>query len=308
MRDGVVAPDYPLPVAADWPELLAIVRDRVKPERDKLGDNPDGRHRKKFWWQWRRRTPALDDAMSSAGRVIVISRVTQPFAFAFVPSNVVVSERVVVFPFESNAEFAILQSRVHEIWARFFSSTLEDRLTYAPSDCFETFPFPKNERPSEQIEESGCSYYEFRSSLMRSRTTGFTTLYNYFHDPESSDPEVLHLRALHDAMDRAILDAYGWTDIQPTCEFIPEFDDEESEDENGRPRKKKYRYRWPDEVRDEVLARLLDLNRQRALEEGQMIPEAPLPVNGKEGASRKKKSKKGDGEDGPLFTVQKGDA
>ena len=58
------------------------------------------------------------------------------------------------------------------------------------------------------------------------------------------------------------------------AEFIPEFEDEiddDEEDENGRQRKKKYRYRWPDEVRDDVLARLLELNRQRALEEGQVV-------------------------------------
>jgi len=33
------------------------------------------------------------------------------------------------------------------------------------------------------------------------------------------------------------------------------------------PKKKPYRYRWPDEVRDEVLALLLELNAQRAKEE-----------------------------------------
>ena len=33
-RDGIVPLDYPDPVAADWPELLAIVEERVKPERD----------------------------------------------------------------------------------------------------------------------------------------------------------------------------------------------------------------------------------------------------------------------------------
>jgi hypothetical protein len=65
-----------------------------------------------------------------------------------------------------------------------------------------------------------------------------------------------------------VLDAYGWTDIRPTCEFIAEFADEEEDDDNVRQRKKKYRYRWPDEIRDEVLARLLQLNRERALEEG----------------------------------------
>jgi hypothetical protein len=66
-------------------------------------------------------------------------------------------------------------------------------------------------------------------------------------------------------MDRAVLDAYGWCDIRPVCEFFPEFEDEEEdESESRRPRTKKYRYRWPDEIHDEVLARLLALNQERA--------------------------------------------
>lgn len=51
-------------------------------------------------------------------------------------------------------------------------------------------------------------------------------------------------------MDRAVLDAYGWTDIQPTCEFLLDYEDDE--DESSR-RRKPWRYRWPDDVRDEVL-------------------------------------------------------
>ena len=49
------------------------------------------------------------------------------------------------------------------------------------------------------------------------------------------------------------------------CEFFPEFDDEDDEEsESTRPRQKRYRYRWPDDIHDEVLARLLALNRERA--------------------------------------------
>ena len=67
-------------------------------------------------------------------------------------------------------------------------------------------------------------------------------------------------------MDRAVLDAYGWADIQPTCEFFPEFDEEDEDDSSrpGRTRQAKYRYRWPEEIHDEVLAELLALNRERA--------------------------------------------
>ena len=97
---------------------------------------------------------------------------------------------------------------------------------------------------------------------------GLTKTYNRFHDPDERDPDILKLRDLHAAMDRAVLDAYGWTDIQPRCEFILDYVDEE-DDTPGKPSKKKkpYRYRWPDDIRDEVLGRLLELNAQRAKEE-----------------------------------------
>ena len=66
-------------------------------------------------------------------------------------------------------------------------------------------------------------------------------------------------------MDRAVLDAYGWSDVPTDCEFLLDYEiDQEAQ---ASTRKKPYRYRWPDEIRDEVLARLLELNAQRAAEE-----------------------------------------
>lgn len=94
-------------------------------------------------------------------------------------------------------------------------------------------------------------------------------------------------------MDRAVLDAYGWRDVQPKCEFLLDYEEQEDEEENGpRRRKKPWRYRWPDEIRDEVLARLLDLNRQRAIEEGQLPPDTPSPANPVQDKAKKKARKK----------------
>lgn len=86
---------------------------------------------------------------------------------------------------------------------------------------------------------------------------------------ERGAPDILKLQKLHDAMDRAILGAYGWTDLRPARDFFLDYEEEESEEDAGKPRKRKkpWRYRWPDEVRDEVLARLLALNRERARQE-----------------------------------------
>jgi len=61
-----------------------------------------------------------------------------------------------------------------------------------------------------------------------------------------------------------VLDAYGWTDIPTDCEFIPDYFET---DDDGNEVAKSLRYRWPDPIRDEVLARLLDLNQKRYDEE-----------------------------------------
>ena len=60
---------------------------------------------------------------------------------------------------------------------------------------------------------------------------GLTKTYNRFHDPYETSPDIIKLRELHGAMDRAVLDAYGWTDLKPTCEFLLDYEDEDDEDE-----------------------------------------------------------------------------
>jgi hypothetical protein len=93
-------------------------------------------------------------------------------------------------------------------------------------------------------------------------------------------------------MDRVVLDAYGWTDIKPKCEFILQFDEDHEEDDNGRQHKQKYRYRWPDEVHDEVLAALLKLNRERAVEEGQSDSDSQHPTMSRGADLKKSKVKR----------------
>ena len=143
---------------------------------------------------------------------------------------------------------------------------MKDDPVYTPSDCFETFPFPIRFEESAELEEAGKEYSEFRAALMVRNNEGLTKTYNRFHRPDEQSPDVLRLRKLHDVMDRAVLDVYGWTDLQPVCEFFPEFDENEEDDDGrpGRAKQSKFRYRWPEEMHDEVLALLLALNRERA--------------------------------------------
>jgi hypothetical protein len=183
----------------------------------------------------------------------------------------VFAESLIVFPFDTHTAFCALQSRPHETWARFFGSSLEDRLRYTPSDCFETFPFAENWDRHPVLEEAGRAYYEFRAALMVRNNEGLTKTYNRFHDPDEDDAEIAKLRDLHAVMDRAVLDGYGWNDIPLACEFLLDYEIDEEEWGN---KKKPWRYRWPDEVRDEVLARLLELNAERAKDEARSSADA----------------------------------
>ena len=259
-RQAVVPIDYPEPVAADWPDLLAIVEERVKPERD-VQNRKALRER---WWHYAEKRPGLNSAIADLKHVLVVSRVGQQGAFASMSADMVHGESLIVFPQATSAAFCSLQSRPHEIWARFFGSSMKDDLRYTPSDCFETFPFLPGWQTHPALEAAGKEYYDFRAALMVKNKEGLTKTYNRFHNPNENDAQIAQLRHLHAAMDRAVLNAYGWQDIATDCEFLLDYPIDEAEWGN---RKKPYRYRWPDDVRDEVLARLLELNAQRAAQE-----------------------------------------
>jgi hypothetical protein len=136
---------------------------------------------------------------------------------------------------------------------------------------------------------------------MVANNEGLTSTYNRFHDPFETSPGLVELRRLHGEMDQAVLQAYGWSDVSTACGFGLDYldteDDAQLPDElqeridsgelffwdagdaldfqgqleaygaiSGR-RKLPWRYRWPDAVRDDVLARLLALNAERYAEE-----------------------------------------
>ena len=260
---AVVPVDYPEAVASDWPDLLAIVEDRVKPARALSSKNSKSSHGKRaaVWWQLYHQAAELSMATAGQERVLVNSQVSSHLQFAFVPAGQVFAHTTNAYAAETYAAFCALQCRPHEIWARFFGSSLEDRLRYTPSDCFETFPFPRGWRRDPKLEAAGKTYYEHRAALMQGNNEGLTKTYNRFHDPDETAPEIARLRDLHATMDRAVLDAYGWPDIRTDCDFLLDYPIDQ--DEWGT-RKRPYRYRWPDDIRDEVLARLLELNARRA--------------------------------------------
>lgn len=240
--------------ARHWQTLMARVEATVRPAREQVRTNTGmGGHGKKYWWQFTARRDALYAALEPLNRCLVTSSVSKHLVFAFQPTDRIFAHSLYVFPLSSDTAFAILQSRVHEPWARLLCSSLEDRLRYAASDCFETFSFPEPDPGTviATLEILGAQLYEARAQFMRDTDQGLTKTYNALKDPANEDAAILHLRQLHEQMDRAVLDAYGWKDLA-----VPPYCPKTSEEKHAL-----------EAFKDEVIDRLYALNEARAREE-----------------------------------------
>jgi len=188
--------------AMAYPAALEIVRERVKPERDR---NRDRGFRDK-WWRFGRPRGEMRTALAPLSRYIAGNAQGKRFLFCWCQPWTCPSNLTNVFAFEDDYAMGILSSSVHLAWAKGESSTLRVDPRYTPTSAFETFPWPE---PSPQQRETIAGLarrtYARRSEICAERQIGLTTLYNQVDDGAFTD-----LRALHRALDEAVATAYGW--------------------------------------------------------------------------------------------------
>ena len=184
---------------------------------------------------------------------MAVPLVSKHSIFSWEPVGFTYSHALGVIAFDQDAFLALLQSTIHEYWSREQGSTLETRMRYTPTDCFETFPFPILNSSLSLLNSIGDRYYTHRQTIMQTRNEGLTKTYNRFHNPNETAEDITTLRQLHIEMDNAVATAYGWQDL--------------SLDHNFHPTKQGIRFTISETARREVLDRLLQLNHDRYAEE-----------------------------------------
>ena len=267
LQGGRVPADYPDPVAADYPAMLGIVREKVKPERDANKYSTTARLR---WWLFERGRPELYSNTADLDRVLVRAAVSRTWAFCFVPQGWVYSHALIVIGSSSSAVFSTLQSFAHCVWSEKHASSMRNDLRYTPSDCFETFPFPERNRGLETI---GSRYVQHRRGMSVSREFGLTKIAHLLDDRSIDDSDVVDLRDLQTALDLAVSNAYDWSDLDLEHGF--------------HETKQGIRFTISERARREVLGRLLALNHERAREEREAEERA---VPAKPGSNKRRKT------------------
>ena len=322
IRAGHVPADYPNRVAEDFPELLQIVREKVKPERDKITD-PKKQKRRNLWWQyaepstglyhaigrgamfalhpkgWNSDLPPLPKGEGECGTstqpqnykyVLATVLVTKYFAPSFVENNNVFNHKTCIITINEYNKHALLNSSIINIWVWKTSSRNNVSLNFSPSDSYETLPFP--EHYDGALEGLGHELEEARRAvigeLTGAKSCGLTAIYNLYHDPSETGESIERLRDIHRRIDEAVCRSYGWGDIKLDHGFY---------ETEGLPANDCIRYTISPDAQREVLKRLFALNKSRA--EAAKAAKATTPAP-KGSGGRGAKPKASDGQ-GSLF-------
>jgi hypothetical protein len=243
-----------------FPEIYQHLTLEVK---EKIIKDPDGTvryvgrdwnnrdYRRRNWWLFGENNPELRNALRGLPRYIASPATQKHRTFEFLSGTILPDDALIVIALSDAFVLGILQSHAFAVWFAATSSTLEDRPRFINSRCFDPFPFPAatnlQERHIGAIAEELDSHR--KRVLAEHPHLTLTGLYNVLEklragtSPDALTPPdrrifddglVLILKELHDRLDAAVAAAYG----------------------------------WPADLSDnEILTRLVALNRERAQEE-----------------------------------------
>lgn len=225
-----------------YPELFQILIDRFRPEREQNRD----RQFRENWWLFGRQRPEFRDGASSLKRYIATCRTAKHRVFGFLASDILPDAKLIAINLDDGWHLAVLSSCWHVTWALANGAFLEDRPNYNHAECFNPFPDPTEDQKA-RLRSLGEQLDAHRKAQQAAHPKlTLTGMYNVLQKLrsgqriEGKDKEIYDqgligiLRDLHDQIDRETAAAYGWP---------------------------------ADLSDDEILHRLVDLNRERAAEE-----------------------------------------
>ena len=199
-----------------FPEVYQHLIRTVKPERD--SNNRDSYRR--WWWVFGEPRRDLRPALAGLPSYIGTTETSKHRVFQFLDGAVLADNMVVALASDQPFHLGVLSSRIHVEWAFDQGGTLEDRPRWSKSLVFDPFPFPD---PSEAVAALADRLDATRrAALAESASLTMTGLYNLVEEVRSGatltpqrEAEVVRARArivakLHDDLDQAVADAYGW--------------------------------------------------------------------------------------------------
>lgn len=290
---------YPLEIEEArnrFPAVYQHVRENVKPERDQNNEA----FRRDFWWWFGRRHTELRSFLKELPRYITTIETSKHRFFQFLDASIRPDNKLINIGLFTGIHLSVLSSSLHCFWFQANAGkigvyALES--VYVKTRCFDPFPFPDFDALPKELTERlldlGERLDKFRKEqIAKNSFLTMTGLYNILERsreldngcdvPPITDAErdvydaglISILKEIHDDIDKAVLEAYGWSDLAPALVGKP-----------GATTPSPHKSAAQEEAEQELLTRLVMLNQERAAEEKRGIvrwlrPDYQIPALG----------------------------
>lgn len=213
--------------AAYYKELFKKIEKEVLPERESkakkqesenqkiISKNPKAnvnKHHINFYNNWWKLSYGREEMLRNINvisRYIACARITQRPIFEFFCKDIHPNDKVLVFAFEDNYSYGIIQSKIHWLWVTSKATTLGTGFNYNIASIWDTFPWPQNptEKQIEKIAKAANVLRIERNAIMEKNKSTLRDVYRILEKPGKNK-----LKDLHTDLDNAVIEAYGFDD------------------------------------------------------------------------------------------------
>ena len=211
--------------ASKYSKLFSIIEQKVLPDRQAKAEEQVNENRKVLeanpkakvnkhhinflnkWWQLSYGREDMLKAISGLSHYIACARVTQRPIFELISSDIHPNDKVMCFAYEDFYSFGIIQSNLHWQWFLEKCTTLAMTPNYNSAAIWDTFPWPQHPTPEQVsgVEEAAMALHEARTRMMHEHHRSLRDLYRLLEKPGKNE-----LRDLHQSLDKAVTEAYGF--------------------------------------------------------------------------------------------------
>lgn len=207
----------------EFPSLVQRALDTVKPLRDAA----DRKNHREKWWIFGEARPGMRRALASLRRYIGTTETSKHRWFIFLDSAILPDQKIRVIASDDSFVLGVLGATPHIVWSNAIGGRMGqgNDPVYNTSTCFDPFPFPSaTEAQKAKIRALGEELDRFRKERLAAHPKALTMtgLYNVLEKLRKGEAlndkdKDIHqfglvstLKKIHDDLDAAVFDAYGW--------------------------------------------------------------------------------------------------
>ncbi len=159
------------------------------------------------WWQLAYGRSDLKEKFKKIARYISCTQLGLRTIFEFISTEISPNATLMVFPFEDDYSFGVIQSSSHCEWWKARCSTLETRFRYTSNSIWNTFPWPQNpsKKQIKAVAEAAKELRDARTEALNNYNMTLRELYRLLEKPGKNN-----IRDLHKNLDQAVMEAYGF--------------------------------------------------------------------------------------------------